>query len=168
MAGMANGNEHTTTIHFVNMNSTLAKYESNGRQMWILYCDRMSIYVLSYQNAPMMGLWVHISYNMYMDIFENDISHEMLLDGPWWIVSPQNRPKSPEIAPIRQVGSVYTRGKCHVAWYTVSYMGGMANGNENTKTTHCVNIHSILAKYEWSGRQMWVLYCGRMYRYELS
>jgi hypothetical protein len=51
--------------------------------MWQLYCDRMSRYDLSYQNAPMMGLGVQISSKMYMDIFETDMVHEILPGGPW-------------------------------------------------------------------------------------
>jgi hypothetical protein len=38
----------------------------------------------------MLGLGVQISSNMYMDIFETDMAHEIVPGGPWWIVLPQN------------------------------------------------------------------------------
>jgi hypothetical protein len=49
----------------------------------VVYCDTMSRYELSYQNAPMMGLGVQTSHTMYMDMFETDMVHQMLPDGPW-------------------------------------------------------------------------------------
>ena len=44
----------------------------------------------NYENAPMLGLGVQISSNMYMDISETDMAHEIVPGGPWWIVLPQN------------------------------------------------------------------------------
>jgi hypothetical protein len=49
----------------------------------VVYRDRMSRYELNYQNAPMMGLGVQTTHNVYMDMFETDMVHNMLPDGPW-------------------------------------------------------------------------------------
>jgi hypothetical protein len=51
--------------------------------MCVVYCDRISRYEMSHQNAPMMGLGVQTTHNMYMDMFETDMVHQVLPDGLW-------------------------------------------------------------------------------------